>query len=559
MGLDIAAMYVVCRPHLRARVSCAVRDIVSPSVGKVWDHLYVRRCWLLVAFAACGGPKGPSALPPNASAPNSVAIRSPGDSAPTRAKPQLVPRPTVDVSAFRPDFHDELRWPLASMQHPSFEPSFDVASQLAQGMTWIALCQSGAQRRSGGNAELQQYLRGWCAALSSDISTSLNELMPLLRGRLANNVRLDVANILTNAGDAEDAEHWLKEFKIAREPRIVDLLAAGYLEARTTRDARLINHYAIDNSDRVSAETKCLRWTREIVLSGNRASGSLLAFDASDVAADPGCMKLRRKLLCWADRQACSGYYDDLNVGRDARGVVEAIDAWDDARTPSHWMDVALAASRARNAEGGEVAVAALENAQIVSGSNCGRDIQAVISFVEHRLEKVLPTRADLKSRLSALTSVSSCADTSRDNVSQTVKSKTYAYTTGDMLLLGRDLRNADENFWAAVATSPVVLANFDTLKTEEVCELSDEPRRWQTLLTNPTRHDVTCMKTSDDSLTCVQGPGSEERRLVLMFATAPQFRLTAVIEGKELTSGKVNQLGNAIRSAMTNSRCKSP
>jgi hypothetical protein len=202
------------------------------------------------------------------------------------------------VSALRPEFHDELRWPLASTQHPAFKPSFDVAAQLAQGMNWITLCQKGAQRRSGGNAEVQQYLRGWCAALNSDIATSLGELMPLLRGRLANNVRLDIANILTNAGDAEQAEHWLQKFQIVREPQIVDLLAAGYIEAGTMHDARRINRYAIDNETQGAAPTKCLRWTRDIVLAGNRESNSLLLFDTSDLASDAECTKLRNKLRC---------------------------------------------------------------------------------------------------------------------------------------------------------------------------------------------------------------------------------------------------------------------
>jgi hypothetical protein len=462
------------------------------------------------------------------------------------------------VSAFRPDFHDELRWPLASTQHPSFEPSFDVAAQLARGMNWITLCQQGAQRRSGGNAEFQRYLRGWCAALDSDIPTSLGELMPLLRGRLANNIRLDIANILTNAGDAEQAEHWLQKFQIVREPRIVDLLAAGYVEARTTRDARRINRYAIDNDDQVPGPTKCLRWTRDIVLSGNRGSNSLLLFDASDVAADADCTKLRNKLLCWSELKSCSRYYDDLNVGRDARAVVEAVDAWDDARTTSHWMDIALAASRARNVEGSELAVAALENAKLVAVSSCDRDLEAVISFVERRLEKVLQTRADLTSRLSALAWSPSCGDATKSRVSQTVKSKTYAYTASDIALLSRDLRHVDDEFWPAVASSADVVADVDTLKVDEVCELRDEPRQWQSLLTKRSRLDVTCMK-STDSIVCVQSPKSTETGLMMMFATTPRFRLTAVIEGNAMTSGNVNQIGNAIRSTMTSSRCKSP
>lgn len=525
------------------------------------------RCWLLLAVLACGGPNGPRtvATAPAEPVPAPTTARSKPHSAPRPtvdevvSKPQLVSLPTVDVSAFRPDFHDELRWPLTSTQHPTFEPSFDVAAQLARGMNWRTLCQKGAQRRSGGNAELQQYLRGWCAALDSDIATSLRELMPLLRSRLANNVRLDIANILTNAGDAEEAEHWLQKFQLAREHRLVDLLAAGYVEARTTRDARRINSYAMENDDQVPTATKCLRWTREIVLSGNRESASLRFFDASHVAADVDCTKLKNKLRCWVDPKSCSRYYDDLNFGRDARDVVEAVDAWDDARTSSQWMGIAFTASRARNVEGAELAVAALENARLVAVSNCNGDLRAVISFVEHRLEKLLQTRADLTSRLRALVWSPSCGDASEAPVSQTVKSKTRAYTIRDISLLSRDLRDVDDEFWSVVARSAVVVADFDTSKIEEVCELRDEPQRWQSLLTDRSRADVKCAKATD-GIVCIQGPGSGETSLMMMFATVPHFRLTAVSEGKDMTTASwaTNQVYNAIRSAMTNSRCKS-
>jgi hypothetical protein len=221
-------------------------------------------------------------------------------------------------------------------------------------------------------------------------------------------------------------------------------------------------------------------------------------------------------------------------------------------------MDMALAASRARSVEGGELAIAALENAKFVAVSSCDRDVEAVVSFIERRLEKVLQTRADLTSRLTALAWAPACGDASRARVSQTIKSKTYAYTSSDSVLLSRDLRRVDDDFWSAVANSAVVVADADTLKVAEVCELHGEPQQWQSWLTDGSRPNVTCVKARDD-IVCVQSPGSAEPALMMTFTTSPRFRLTAVIEGKAMTSGNVNQLGNAIRSTRANSRCKSP
>ena len=190
------------------------------------------------------------------------------------------------------------------MSHPALEPKFDIASQFAQpGIGWTELCSRGIQNRYGADQELLSYLRGWCKAVQGDADAACANLVPLLgttTPRLNAAVRTDLANILAT-GHLDKAQHLINVHHI-RDVAMLDLLTANYVEVGTVEEAIAMNRQAMDSDDYASDSTKCIRWTRDIILTNGKLSS--LMEQIEDLATkpklpDPTCARLSHKLKCW--------------------------------------------------------------------------------------------------------------------------------------------------------------------------------------------------------------------------------------------------------------------
>jgi hypothetical protein len=299
----------------------------------------------------------------------------------TYSYPTLVPRPFVDLGILVPDFHDELRWPLTPMNHPAMEPKFPIAQAFAQpGVGWLDLCGSGITNRYGKDKELLSYLRGWCKAVDGDTDAACSNLVPLIKSttpRLEVAVRNDLANILAQ-GHADKAEHYIRVHSI-RDVGLLDLLAANYVEVGTAQDALAINRNAIDSDDYANAETKCMRWTRHIVLSGDKSS--LLIKQIEGLAkqpknADPTCVTEYAKLTCWATEE-CAAYVHELGGVLFDAAIFGDLANWDRRKISEDWWriaDTALLQLKTPHAPGlitdeqlAEIAIAAMVNGRRVA------------------------------------------------------------------------------------------------------------------------------------------------------------------------------------------------
>ena len=246
-------------------------------------------------------------------------------------------RPRIDLSWLMPDFHDELRWPLTGMNHPSLDPRFAVADQLAIGLTWQQLCARGVHKRVvPTQKELLSYLHAWCDVQTKDVDGALTRLTPLLGSTtlgLAQAVRQDIANILVDHGSADKAEHWLHKHAI-KDAQVLDLLAAGYVEVGSMPDAFAINRRALDNDFRPTDDTTCRRLTRRIVI--GLEIETLASIDSlkslamkSYQEAEPLCMRLLHKVQCWRDPSAsCSFFFADENADTHAMLLYDSYYEW---------------------------------------------------------------------------------------------------------------------------------------------------------------------------------------------------------------------------------------
>lgn len=296
-------------------------------------------------------------------------------------RPALVPRPDIQFQvSMDPDFHEELRWPLTAMNHPVLEPKFPIAQELADpGIDWMELCGRGIQNRYGRDKELLTYLRGWCKAIDGDVDAACSNLAPLIRTttpRLEVAVRNDLANILAQA-HADKAEHFIRVYAI-RDVRMLDLLAANYVEVGTNDDAITINRAAMDSDDYATAATKCIRWTKQIVLSDDRKSLLIKQIESLANAPknpDQTCVREYHKLRCWAGTD-CEMFMRDQGATFSTTTLFLAYRLWPNARTAHGWWTVADGAILANPEPGyAELAVAAMENAirlEIAEDGTCG-------------------------------------------------------------------------------------------------------------------------------------------------------------------------------------------
>lgn len=312
---------------------------------RLWQNVRVTRwAWILVAAVACA-PARPERLQ------NPKPVPHPEDDEPVAPlhRPVLLPAPDIDLSAFIPDFHDELRWPLTPMNHPVMEPKFPIAQAFAQpGIGWLELCGSGATNRFGREKELLSYLRGWCKAVDGDTDAACSNLAPLMHSttpHLEAAVRNDLANILAQ-GHADKAEHYIR-VNVLRDVDLLDLLAANFVEVGTADDAVAINLDAIASDDYPTPATRCLRATKHIVLTNNKTS--LLLKEIEQLAKqpknqDPTCVREYAKLTCWATNE-CSAFVHELGGTLFDGDIVGDVQRWDRLQSPSDWWhlaDVAL-------------------------------------------------------------------------------------------------------------------------------------------------------------------------------------------------------------------------
>lgn len=291
-----------------------------------------------------------------------------------------VPRPAIDIARYAPDFHDELRWPLTGMNHPSLEPRFPIAQQLAEsGITWQELCARGVHKRvSASQQELLAYLHGWCDVLDRNVDAACAHLKPLLgsltRG-LTPAVRQDLANILAANGDADRAEHWLNKHDL-RDTELLDLLAATYVEVGSHEDAVTINRRAIDSDDYATDATKCRRLTRQIVLSGSGdatfATEALRQLATQPKIPDPLCKRLIHKVGCWlAPGLQCTQYLADEHIDPRAVELLDAYYNWPRDATQAEWWSAADRARRALPLPGAAELVVTAFEASLQADSMC--------------------------------------------------------------------------------------------------------------------------------------------------------------------------------------------
>lgn len=314
-------------------------------------------------------------------------------------------RPDIGLAIVAPDPEHELRWPLSVSVHPTLEPSFAIAQELAEpGLDWIALCRMGSLNRYGGGKlrDLMTYLRAWCAVESGDLDGGLGALASLqtsvTRG-LGPAVRTDILSVLA-AGDADQAQKLMNKYKLFDLDRL-DRLAATYVELGKPDDAYAINTRAIQ-SDRVADHaSSCRRLARGIMLGPEDLRDvplQELRTMAAEVTADPECVELYRDLSCWTfimrTRPAgitsplahCGAYWVHGNVPVEQRPLLDAYLNWPKSSAPAwQWLDVANKATQALTIDGADhLAVRAFEAA--VEASNCEGDVVREASSLANRL-----------------------------------------------------------------------------------------------------------------------------------------------------------------------------
>ncbi len=382
--------------------------------------------WLALVLAAACGAKSPPSLPAPSNVPSS-------ESNITREKwvsaGAYVARPSIEIEQFLPDFHEDLRWPLEGMNHPSLDPRFPIAQELAIGVDWQTLCARGVQNRtSATQKELLAYLRGWCHVKQRDVEGACRELQPLLgaftRG-LAPAVRQDLANILADHGDADKAEHWLSKHDI-RDVEVLDRLAASFVEVGTAADAFTINRRAIDSAYLATAATKCRRLVKRIVLGADARLDLSAAFaieELHDLArpsrhtlGDPVCVRLEHKVQCWrSPATECSPYLKDENLPSGTFWLLNVYYSWPAQEAGSAtWSSLGDNALRALPLDGAvELFISAYE-ASVRAYKNCRGDRALLVQRAVSQL-RADPKYAAYEPRLAWLAEL--CSDPVPENL----------------------------------------------------------------------------------------------------------------------------------------------
>jgi hypothetical protein len=283
------------------------------------------------------------------------------------------PRPDVDVSAYLPDLHEELRWPLTVQTHPMLEPHFPIARELAQpGIGWQQLCTPAVLGRHvvGSNAnELMEYLRGWCAAAGGDVDVAL-EHFSRVRGSVVSGLAAalvyDVPFVLCEQ-TSNVAERLLDKHAM-NDVRILDVLAAAYVEIGRDDDAAAINRRAIAFArGRTNDASFCHRGAREVILGGRL---DVLETEKGK-SKDPTCIELLDALAC-SIRRDCVPYIVNQQKDEKLGHLLDAYLQWPTGSNDyTHWRAVVHHAAKALPLPGAdELGRAALP--ALIRASSCG-------------------------------------------------------------------------------------------------------------------------------------------------------------------------------------------
>ncbi|MBA3464920.1 MAG: hypothetical protein H0T46_33610 [Deltaproteobacteria bacterium] len=283
------------------------------------------------------------------------------------SSPPPPPDPKIAEAMAALDVHDYERWPLSANQHPALEPAYPIAKVYAQpGVSWLDLCSRGAQNRRGGGGSFEQleYLRAWCDVAKREARSAVIRLAPLVRSTVLGMpaaVRLDIANIVVDAGDSDDAAQILSA-ALVDDVAIFDIVAASFAEVGRTKDAIVFADRAIAAHDTRRPVEHCMRITRRVVLSepGER-SGWIHRLSPFE---NPFCQSKLNELNCW-HAQLCAPYLLDQGVSERSLELGELYrDRPKPSATPKAWIEYAQRAWQFRGARATEeLAISAMETA----------------------------------------------------------------------------------------------------------------------------------------------------------------------------------------------------
>jgi hypothetical protein len=260
------------------------------------------------------------------------------------------PRPDVSFPDLVPDLAEEPRWPLTGMQHPSLQPSFDVADALAEpGIGWMELCARNVdRRRDPAHRDELLYLAGWCAASRHDAAAAV-ALLAQVRGSavpgISRGVGFDIANILVDTQDAEHADQILVAAQL-RSAELYDLLAASYFEIGRNDDSVQATSAALQLDARRAPAATCHRLARVALLGPEASRG----FDVDELSSaahakqpDPVCVELAAEVSCVVDPAVrCHDYEALHHVDHGVQLLAALVEHWREPRDWRGWLDVAL-------------------------------------------------------------------------------------------------------------------------------------------------------------------------------------------------------------------------
>ena len=275
------------------------------------------------------------------------------------------PDPKIAEAMAALDVHDYERWPLSPNQHPALEPAYAIAKVFAQpGVSWLDLCRQGAQnRRGGGNTEQLEYLRGWCEVAKRDARAAVMRLAPLVRSPVLGMpaaVRTDIANIVVDAGDADEAARVLSSAQVD-DVAIYDLVAASYAEVGKTVDALAFGDRAIAAQQTRRPADHCMRIARKALLTDPGTRMHVIHELASFTNGD--CTRLHAELKCWHAKQ-CNPYLLAYGVKPESLELGELYAAWPKpGAADDDWVDYARRTAYYVNHDGGDLAITAVEAA----------------------------------------------------------------------------------------------------------------------------------------------------------------------------------------------------
>lgn len=359
-----------------------------------------------VTIAGCGGARAPAAqmeFPMDAY----LAILA---IPPSPVSELRAPRVGLELARLLPDLAADLRWPLPPAIHPMLEPAYPIARAFAQPeLGWLDLCARGVAARSSPSTDpaLVAYLRAWCHVARRDLDLAVVDLGRLRHAStpmLAPAVRLDLANILAEAGPAAEAEQILARAGID-DLEVDDLLAATYAEIGSPADAYELNERALAGDFGAQPAVRCARLARRIALVGlGRSTADVAEIEAYAKSGERGCARIDRELACLArPGNACTAYFSEVGIDVHNTHLIKAFLQWPADRAPTTvWTAIARDALLALPVTGADLlATIALDRA--VRTSRCTRDVLAATRASAQQIRAVPGHDPDVDEVLASL------------------------------------------------------------------------------------------------------------------------------------------------------------